>query len=104
MSTYELLDYDDPRRSNRAELENSVRQGSSGYSQRAAAPAPKKNTQKPDEIPAAPAPKKSRRPRSTKPPQHENDRVYAAPGSDKGGKGGKGKWDRTRTPPRSDKG
>eukprot|EP00975_Prorocentrum_lima_P015707 3333017-Prorocentrum_lima.AAC.1 len=32
-----------------------------------------------------------------KPPQHENDRGYAAPGYDKGGKGGKGKWDRTRT-------
>eukprot|EP00975_Prorocentrum_lima_P056858 11929169-Prorocentrum_lima.AAC.1 len=54
MSTYELLEYDDPRRSyqyleqqvikfldqrrlnrNRAELENSVRQGTSGYSQKA---------------------------------------------------------------------
>eukprot|EP00975_Prorocentrum_lima_P060642 12722799-Prorocentrum_lima.AAC.1 len=73
MSTYELLDYDDPRRSyqyleqqvikfldqrrlnrNRAELDNSVKQGSNGYSQRPAAPAPKKNPQKPSETPAAP--------------------------------------------------
>eukprot|EP00975_Prorocentrum_lima_P065873 12906019-Prorocentrum_lima.AAC.1 len=49
-------------------------------------------------MPAAYAPKKSRRPRSNKPPQHENDRGIAAPGFDKGGKGGEGKWDRARTP------
>eukprot|EP00975_Prorocentrum_lima_P008669 1854319-Prorocentrum_lima.AAC.1 len=99
MSTYELMEYDDPRRSyqyleqqvikfldqrrlnrNRVELENSVRQGGNGYSQKAATPAPKKNYQNTDDIPAAPAPKRARRPRSSKPPQHEVDRGNAAPG------------------------